>query len=213
MKRLLMLCFLLAALGPLWSQDDNADQISDPAFYPPYQLGTGFSKPNFGANPSPGKFDVDVDLGTSFTTDLRKGFSFSTFASPEIKYRTGKRFTLRGGVSLSNTEYHNTVFYSPYGAVPFSGNITQGVIYAGGDYMLGPRLFISSLVYKEFSINHSGIEKGLNPAYDGKGLMMNLRFMPTDHMTIDAGIELYQGNNPYRTFFRDPFYRSFGPVW
>ncbi len=208
-----MLGLLLAALGPLWSQDHDADQVSDPAIYTPYQFGAGIAKPYFGREPSLGKLDVDVDLGTSFTTDLRKGFSFSTYASPEIKYRTGKRFTLRGGISLTNTEYHNTVLYSPYGFVPYSGNITQGVIYAGGDYMLGPRLFISGLVYKEFSIDHSGTEQGLNPAFDGKGLMMNVRFMPTDHMTIDAGIELYQGNNPYRTFFRDPFYRPFGPVW
>lgn len=159
------------------------------------------------------KPDADVTFGTSFSTDLKRGYSFSTFAAPEIKYRTSKRFTIRGGISLVNTEYHNSMIYSPAGIGIYSGNITQGMIYISGDYMLSPRLFLSGTAYKEFSIDHSSSGNILNPAFEGKGLMMNVRFIPSDHVTIDAGVEFYQGNNPYRSMYNNPFYRPFAPTW
>lgn len=133
--------------------------------------------------------------------------------SPEIRHRLGKRFTIRGGLSVSNTEYGNTLVYSPFGINTYSGNITQGMLYVSGDYVISPKVILSGTAYKEFSINHGTPDNAFNPGYDGKGLMMNLRLIPSSNTTIDIGAEFYEGNNPWRSGLFNPYgtYRPFAP--
>ena len=159
------------------------------------------------------KMDVGVQLGTSFSTDFNKGFAFTTMVAPELRYRVNKRLTIRGGISIANSEYGNTLVYSPYeGFRRYSGNITQGMLYVSGDYVISPKLFLTGTAYKEFSIDYNNPGNMYSPGYDGKGLMMNLLFMPNENTSINAGIEIYQGNNPYRGGIYSP-YRPFAPQW
>lgn len=210
MKKILLIMIGVFAMLQLWSQDY-------PYYSPMYSRGY---QPHIGAglnNYVPGteddkKLDVNVQLGTSFATNFNRGFAFTTFVAPELRYRVSERFTLRGGISMSYNQYGNTLLYSPYGASEYSGNFGQGMIYVSGDYLLSPKLILSGTAYKEFSVNQGLPENGFNPGFDGKGLMMNLRFMPSENVTIDAGVEIYEGNNPYRNGLYNP-YRPFGTRW
>ncbi len=159
------------------------------------------------------KVDLGIQLGTSFSTDFNKGFAFTTMAAPELRFKINERFRIRGGISISNTEYGNTLVYSPYGMTRHSGNVTQGMIYVSGDYMISPKVMLSGTAFKEFSMNHSDPENPYNPGFDGQGLMMNLRLFPSDNTTIEIGAEFYEGNNPYRSSFYNPYggYRPFAP--
>ncbi|MEN8225383.1 MAG: hypothetical protein ABFS05_08490 [Bacteroidota bacterium] len=158
------------------------------------------------------KMDTRLLLGTSFSSDLNSGHAFSTMMAPEISYKLNERLSVRGGLSIANTEYGNTLVYSPYGYKRFSGNITQGMLYVSGDYMISPKVFLSGTAYKEFSTDHDGPENAFRPGYDGQGLMMNLRLIPSENMIIDIGAEIYEGNNPYRSGFYKP-YKPFGRRW
>jgi len=180
--------------------------------YNPMHISAGINNMSPSQNADDEKMDVGVQLGTSFATDFNRGFAFTTFVAPELRYRVNDRLTIRGGVSMAYNQYGNSLMYSPYGFSRYSGNFSQGMIYVAGDYVLGPKLILSGTAYKEFSIDHNSPETGFSPGYDGKGLMMNLRFMPSDNVTIDAGIEIYEGNNPYRSGFYNP-YHPFGSRW
>lgn len=158
------------------------------------------------------KMDIGVSLGTSFSTNFNKGFAFTTYAQPEIRYKLSKRFRVRGGLLITNSEYGNTLVYSPAGINSYSGNITQGMFYVSGDYVISPKLILSGTAYKEFSIDHGNADKMFSPAYDGKGLMMNLRIAPSENVFIDIGAEYYQGNNPYRSGLYNP-YRTNPFMW
>jgi hypothetical protein len=160
------------------------------------------------------KTDVNVQLGTSFSTNFNGGHAFSTMVAPELRYKVNERFSIRGGVSISNTDYGNTLVLSPNGLRSYSGNVTQGFIYVSGDYMISPKVILSGTAYKEFSVDHSNPDNAFRPGYDGKGLIMNLRLFPTDNMQIDVGAEFYQGNNPWRGGTYNPFYGPFSrPGW
>ncbi len=213
MKKILLITIFMFGMLQAFTQEGLYSNPMYSRAYNPMYMGVGvngFVPTNTKVNDK--RMDVGVQLGTSFSTDFNRGFAFTTFVSPELRYKVNDRLTIRGGVSLANTEYGNSLMYSPYGYSRYSGNVTQGTIYVSGDYMLSPKLILSGTAYKEFSINHRGPETGINPAYDGKGLMMNLRFMPSENVTIDAGIEIYEGNNPYRNGFYNP-YRPFGSHW
>lgn len=182
-------------------------------FYPRLSAG-GFQNFAPGVEPAPRKkMDVGIQLGTSFSTNFNKGFAFSTMVAPELRYRLSEKFTIRGGASITNTEYGNTLVFSPYGYNQFSGNISQGLLYVSGDYLISPKLLLTGTAYKEFSINHGTTDDILRPGYDGKGLMMNLRLMPSSNTTIDIGAEFYEGNNPWRGGTYNPFYSPMRPYW
>lgn len=213
MKLMLAIILTLAISMQLFAQEQNAynpflQRNNNPMF-----VGTGINPPTSSTIISGDKkMDVSVQLGTSFATNFRKAYAFTTFARPELKYRLGKKFTLRGGISLANSEYRNTLMYSPYGFSSFSGNITQGMLYVSGDYVISPKVVLSGTAYKEFPIGHGAPDEVPGPAYDGKGLMMNLRISPHENMFIDVGAEFYQGNNPYMGSYYHP-YRSNPFMW
>ena len=160
------------------------------------------------------KTDVNVQLGTSFATNFNGGHAFTTMVAPELRYKVNKKFRIRGGVSIANTDYGNTLVLSPNGLRSYSGNVTQGFIYVSGDYMISPKVMLSGTAYKEFSVDHSNPENAFRPGYDGKGIIMNLRLFPAENMQIDVGAEFYQGNNPWRGGTYNPFYGPFSrPGW
>ncbi len=214
MKRILLsIILLLTGLVLLSQEDPFYDGSLSNSQNPMYRPG-GFGSLGVPISyTSDKKMDVGVQLGTSFSTDFNGGHAFSTSVAPELRYRVNDRFTLRGGVSISNTEYGNTLVYSPYGYTHFTGNVTQGLVYVSGDYMISPKVMLSGTAYKEFSINHGSPDNAFNPAYDGKGMIMNLRFMPNEHTMIEVGAEIYQGNNPWRSGVYNPYNRPFSPRW
>jgi hypothetical protein len=166
-------------------------------FYPAYMHG-GFQPVGINTLTEENKTDIGVSLGTSVSTNFNKAYTVTTFAKPEIRHKLTKRFNIRGGLSIANSEYGNTLVYKEGGLRAYSGNITQGMLYVSGDYMISPKVVLSGTAYKEFSIDHSGSDDLLRPGYDGKGLMMNLRISPSENVFIDVGAEYYQGNNPFR---------------
>jgi len=214
MKRILLLFLGLLIFPTLYAQEDllypGIQYRNNNPFYPGTGIGTMTPLATDG---DIGNLNVGVKAGTSFTTDFNKGHAFSTMFSPSVRYRAGKRLNIRGGMSVSNTEYGNTLGYSPYGLHRYSGNITQGILFVGGDFQISPGVILSGTAYKEFSIGREDPENVFRPGYDGKGLMMNLRLMPGKNTTIDVGAEFYQGNNPWRGGSYNPFYSPFGPVW
>lgn len=191
------------------SYEGSLNNVTTP-MYRPGGFGSLYGPVSF--NPEK-KTDVGVQLGTSFSTDFNGGHAFSTMVSPELRYKLSKRFTIRGGLSISNTDYGNTLVYSPYGFSRYTGNITQGMLYVSGDYMISPKVILSGTAYKEFSIDHTNPDHAFKPGYDGKGLMMNLRLMPSSNTTIEIGAEFYQGNNPWRGGTYNPFYSPMRPYW
>jgi hypothetical protein len=214
MKWIIPLMLVMAGLMSAHAQDNpfyRNDQVN--RFSPTYSYG-GFG--SFQQHPGlhPGKkADVGVRLGTSFSTDFGKGYAFSTYAAPELRYRISDRFSLRAGLEVSNTEYSNSMIYSPYGFGRYNGNITQGMLYVSGDYMIRQGIILSGTAFKEFSIDHANPENAFRPGYDGRGLMMNLRLIPSDNTMIEIGAEFYQGDNPWRGGTHNPFYGPARPYW
>lgn len=214
MKRALLYILISLITVSCGFAQETLDQkpISQTGFNPMY-LGSGIDNSYpVSARESDKKVDVGLRLGTSFASDFNRGFAFTTFVAPELRYKVNDRFRIRGGMQVSNNEYGNALFYTPYGYTSYTGNITQGLLYVSGDYLISPKLILSGTAYKEFSIDHGSPDDAFRPGYDGKGLMMNLRFMPTENVFIDVGAEFYQGNNPYRSGFYNP-YRPFDTRW
>lgn len=216
MKRILLSIVFILGMQMAFSQDNPFYNSGlQNGFYPRMSAG-GFQNFAPEAEPSPPKkLDIGVQLGTSFSTNFNKGFAFSTMVAPELRYRVNEKFTIRGGVSISNTEYGNTLVYSPEGYGQFSGNVTQGLLYVSGDYMISPKVMLTATAYKEFSMDYGNPENPFKPGYDGKGVMMNLRISPRENMFIDIGAEYYQGNNPYRMGMYSPYgsRNPFYPGW
>lgn len=213
--RVLQAIILTLAVGlQVYAQNEDAYNPFLQRNYNPMYAGGGIRTPlQSGETGSDKKVAVGVSLGTSFSSDFNRGFTFSTFVAPELRYNISDRFRVRGGLQVTNNEYGNTLVYSPEGIGTYTGNFTQGLLYVSGDYMISPGVILSGTAYKEFSIDHGEPLNAFSPGYEGKGLIMNLHIHPTDNVSFDVGAEFYQGNNPWRGGSYNPFHSPLRPYW
>ena len=147
----------------------------------------------------PKRFQTNWTIGTSFTTSSGFGSGFSTYISPTLSYRVSPRFTVRGGVSLSNTTLFNyRPWYSIEPSQQFNANFTKAVLWVQGSYMVTDRLMISGAGFKEFTLTDD------SPAYNPftinnpYGVYLNATYKINDRMFIQAGFGYTRDQMPYR---------------
>jgi len=175
----------------------------------------------------PKRLQTYIGIGTEFTTSSGFGSGFSTYISPSLSYRVSPRFSVRTGVTISNTTLFN---YRPwYWSEPsqqLDANFTKAMIWVQGSYMVTDRLTISGAGFKEFTLSDNSTY--YNPYTDNNpyGIYLNASYKINDRMYIQAGFGYTKDYMPYmgspmydpspfsrgsfhhQPFHHDPFYQD-----
>ncbi len=210
MKRTYLLVLCLMVCGSGWLQGQGIFRhpgiFSAPAPSPDARMqwddafGMGLMQP--------GGFDLDIGLGSSFGAAGGLGNVFSTYLAPRFSYQASERFRLTGGVVLSSTSM-NTPFAMPAaeGMNRFAGSGSSMMVYAGGQYLVTPKLLISGTAYKNFApAANPGQIQGIFPQnMDFQGMSMSLDYRLTKGISL--GASFHYDNNPFG-FGYFPFHRN-----
>jgi len=157
---------------------------------------------------APKRLQTNVSIGTAFTTTSGFGSGFSTYLSPTLSYRVSPRFTVRGGVSVSNTTLFN---YQPWYTIEpsqqLNANFTKALIWVQGSYMVTDRLMISGAGYKEFTVTDNSPTYNPYTSNNPYGIYLNATYKINDRMFIQAGFGYRRNQMPFQNdpFFHDPF--------
>ena len=152
----------------------------------------------------PRRFQTNWTIGTNFTTTSGFGSGFSTYISPTLSYRAGPRFTVRGGVTLSNTTLFNyRPWYNMEASEPFDANFTKAMIWVEGSYMVTDRLMISGAGFKEFTLTDNSPYYNPYTDHNPYGFYLNASYKINDRMFIQAGFGYTRDQMPY---FGSPMY-------
>ena len=160
----------------------------------------------------PKRFQTNWTIGTSFTTTSGYGSGFSTYISPSVSYRISPRFTIRGGVTLSNTTLFNyRPWYSMEATQPFDANFTNAMVWVEGSYMVTDKLMISGAGFKQFTLTDNS--PAYNPYTNNNpyGVYLNATYKINDRMFIQAGFGYTRNQQPYTgssLFNPSPFSRG-----
>ena len=158
--------------------------------------------------------NVDVQLGTSFTSSFTGSPMMSSYIAPTLNFNISPRFNLSVGAVLMNN--HTSVFNQ---FVP--GSIEQGslpgrinsdfALFASGNYLVNNKLLVYGSAYtSKFSANNYSPFR-LNSSVYRKNhfdrFTLGAKYKLSNALTIGAHIEYGDGHNPYYNRF-NPYGRS-----
>lgn len=157
--------------------------------------------------------NVDVQLGTSFTSSFTGSPMMSSYIAPTLNFNISPRFNLSvGGVLMNN---HTSVFNQ---FVP--GSMEQDILpgrlnsdfalFASGNYLVSNKLLVygsaytskfSANNYSPFRLNSSSYRKNHFDQFT-----LGAKYKLSNSFTIGAQVEYSDGFNPYYRF--NPYGRS-----
>ena len=158
--------------------------------------------------------NVDVQLGTSFTSSFTGSPMMSSYIAPTLNFNISPRFNLSVGAVLMNN--HTSVFNQ---FVP--GSIEQGslpgrinsdfALFASGNYLVNNKLLVYGSAYtSKFSANNYSPFR-LNSSVYRKNhfdrFTLGAKYKLSNALTIGAQVEYSDGLNPYYNRF-NPYGRS-----
>jgi hypothetical protein len=195
----ILLVFLIsvaAAQEPLDASAFPAPSGSDSVFVRPFGAGAGMMPYNSGK-----KVSVRMEVGSTFGFSSGAGQLFGIYTAPHISYKVSDRWRLNVGARIQNTNFLN--YYNPYNPYfpeftqTFDNNITQTMVYAESEYLVNPRLIVSTRVFKEVSVFD---QPQINPRaldLNSEGVSVGFNYRITEHLQFGAEFGYSKGRNPY----------------
>ncbi|MBE0640376.1 MAG: hypothetical protein IH598_17830 [Bacteroidales bacterium] len=150
-----------------------------------------------------------MEVGSTFGLSSGGGQMFGVYVSPHVSYRLSDKWRLNVSARIQNSNFIN--FYNPY--LPhypeytrtFDSNITQTLIYAESEYLVNPRLMISTKVFKEVSVFD---QPQINPRaldLNSEGVSVGFNYRVSENFQFGAEVGYSKGRNPYNPLFPGSF--------
>lgn len=151
---------------------------------------------------SKNKFDVSVQLGTSFGSFSGNGNSFGSYIMPGLNYRINPAFSLTGGFGYSRASFENAFIpLSDVSFASFNGKSVGKTAFISGSYQVNPRLTVSGTAYYEqTTFSPYRKEKMYQKNYTTKSMSMSFQYQLTEKMSIGVEFRQTTTNNPYHIY-------------
>ena len=138
------------------------------------------------------KPDVQVTMGTSFSS-FGPGFNtLGTYIAPEISLPVNNKFSIQVGMGYSS------LFFNQPGETTIGNTNSQyGSLYVSGTYLINDKLSIRGTGYKTFLLNPPPAENTPGtPDFSNQGVAFDVDYKVSDHFHINASFQYRQQNYP-----------------
>lgn len=147
------------------------------------------------------KTSWNVSLGSSVMGNQKSGVLFSTFVAPRVNYNFNNKWSIGGGVIVSNYSLSNSrLFSNEKNTSSFPQNFTQSLLFIQGTYRATDRLTVNATVYKSMDANRTfGNQSQLNAFNSNiKGVMFDVNYKITENTSFNIGFNYNDGgSNPF----------------
>ncbi|TSA27752.1 MAG: hypothetical protein D4R67_05560 [Bacteroidetes bacterium] len=193
MKHPLSLLLVFFMIQGIFAQDPDADTL--PASAAQHETGD-LSLPSK-------RMQTYVTIGTQFSNSAWLGSGLTTFIAPSVSYQVSPRFSIKGGLTLSNTTLFNyRPWYSLESGQTSDVNFTRALVYLEGSYRINDRLTLSGAGFKEFTVQDNSTFYNPCTRNSPQGIYLNADYRIADGVHIQAGFTYTRGYNPY---YNSPF--------
>lgn len=153
-----------------------------------------------------GDMGFTMQAGAVFASNFKGSSSFGTYAAPAFAYNVSSKFRIKAGVSVfSNFGDPYYSYYDNFG-YPVLNSGTTTSAFVQGDYLLGNKLMISGILYKDFQTFNVHSTDPRYKAPETEGMILNLNYRPNNFMEFNASFEYGNGN---RSMLNSPFYPGY----
>ena len=135
------------------------------------------------------KMDFDMEVGTSFSTNMNGAWSNSTWFSPHIHYQVSPRFSISGGARIVKNNFMGNNDQSLY-SYPFNPYFYQSsYVYVKGNYQVNEKLSLNAALYKSFNLpSERGINQPQLPESYGVNFGVDYKVSEKTRIELQIGI-------------------------
>lgn len=138
-----------------------------------------------------------IEVGSSFMTDLKGGYSLDNYVSPHFSFQTSKSWQFDLNTILGTQNYHNMSFLnSNRFNHNLTGNSTYFGLYGQGTYKANDKLYFGTSVYIDKTADNlqmNGFQNRTN--YIGS-MFVGYKF--SDKVSIQAGVDVHNYVDPWK---------------
>ena len=141
--------------------------------------------------------ETGIEVGTSFSTNLKGGYGFDNYVAPHFSFQTSKSWKFDINTVLGTVNFHNMTLWNYnhlYRGLTGSSNYIG--LSGQGTYKVNEKLYIGTMVYFDKSPDKinlmTGNQNGAN--YSGS-LFVGYKF--SDKVSIQAGVSVQHYENPW----------------
>lgn len=147
------------------------------------------------------KTSWNVSLGSSVMGNQKSGVLFSTFVAPRVNYNFNNKWSIGGGVIVSNYSLNSPRLFSNEKTVStFPQNFTQSLLFIQGSYRASDRLTVNAMVYKSMDPGRTFGNQSQVNAFNSnlKGMMFDVNYKITENTSFNIGFNYSDGgSNPF----------------
>lgn len=153
-----------------------------------------------------------VSMGTSYSNFGGAGM-LSSYIAPSVKIPVNKKWDVSVGGAFFNNSLNGMSSYDIGSSVANLNGagmfMPNSYVYTNARYQLNDKIRISGTAFKSFNLQNNGQMPRINPkAFDftSQGMSMGINYQISNSVSFDAGVSIYQGNNPlYSPYNRSLF--------
>jgi len=145
---------------------------------------------------------VNMEVGTSFSSDFKGNSAITTYAAPHIRHRVSSDIAISGGVILSQTFLNGWTDYSIDGS-PMPSSITNATLYGSLEYQLNERVLLYGTIYQNIASMPEGFGHGSQT--NGLGYSVGMNYKISEKSFLQIEFHRSSGYNPF-----SPYGRSVG---
>jgi hypothetical protein len=141
--------------------------------------------------------ETGIEVGTSFTSNLKGGYGFDNYVSPHFSFQTSKSWKFDINTILGTVNYHNMTFWN-YNHLfrGLTGNNNYFGLIGQGTYKVNDKLYLGSMVYIDKSLDKFNLMTG-NPNGTNYSGSVFVGYKFSDKVSIQAGVSVQRYDNPW----------------
>jgi hypothetical protein len=152
------------------------------------------------------KYKTNLDVGTSFMTNLKGGYGFENYISPRLSYFPSGSLKIDFSSVIGSVNFHKMSLIDYYSSSRIDGTSHYFGVSGQATYYLNDKLSFSSLGFAEKLPELDPLSLKNKTNYGGS-FMVGYKF--TDKFSMQAGIEIQKYDDPWNL---NPMYnRGFRP--
>ena len=144
--------------------------------------------------PKTKRTSVNLEIGTSVSSDFNGNSAIRTYAAPNIKHQVNDRLAISGGVMMSQTFFNGWKNYSIDGG-PMPSTVYSNMVYGRVDYMVNERMLVYGTVFSNLT-TMPGVA-GYDRQLQGTGYSVGMKYKVSEKSFIQVQISRGVGYNPY----------------
>lgn len=142
--------------------------------------------------PRKGRTSVNLEVGSSVSSDFKGNTAISTYAAPHIRHEVDERLAISGGVIIGQTFFDGWKHYSVDGMMP--STVYTNAVYGKVEYRVDERLTVYGTAWQNIMTMS---QPGTDVNQSSYGYSLGMQYKMSRNSFLQVEVQRSVGYNPF----------------